>query len=56
MTAAVPSTLPLNGLRVIECSHRVMGPTCGMVLGDLGYAEPDIAALIAAGVVGAETL
>ena len=28
--------LPLAGLRVIEFSHMVMGPTCGMVLGDLG--------------------
>ena len=27
---------PLNGLRVIEFSHMVMGPTCGMVLADLG--------------------
>ena len=28
--------LPLEGIRVIEFSHMVMGPTCGMVLGDLG--------------------
>jgi len=28
--------LPLNGLRVIECTHMVMGPTCGMILADLG--------------------
>ncbi|MDC8786495.1 CaiB/BaiF CoA transferase family protein [Roseateles koreensis] len=28
--------LPLAGLRVIEFTHMVMGPTCGMVLGDLG--------------------
>ena len=28
--------LPLAGLRVIEFSHMVMGPTCGMVLADLG--------------------
>ena len=28
--------LPLAGLRVVEFSHMVMGPTCGMVLGDLG--------------------
>ncbi len=27
---------PLNGLRVIEFTHMVMGPTCGMVLADLG--------------------
>jgi crotonobetainyl-CoA:carnitine CoA-transferase CaiB-like acyl-CoA transferase len=28
--------LPLQGLRVIEFSHMVMGPTCGLVLADLG--------------------
>ena len=28
--------LPLSGLRVIEFCHMVMGPTCGMILGDLG--------------------
>ena len=28
--------LPLGGLRVVEFTHMVMGPTCGMVLGDLG--------------------
>ena len=27
---------PLAGVRVVEFSHMVMGPTCGMVLGDLG--------------------
>jgi crotonobetainyl-CoA:carnitine CoA-transferase CaiB-like acyl-CoA transferase len=27
---------PLKGLRVVEFTHMVMGPTCGMVLGDLG--------------------
>jgi len=27
---------PLSGLRVVEFTHMVMGPTCGMVLGDLG--------------------
>jgi crotonobetainyl-CoA:carnitine CoA-transferase CaiB-like acyl-CoA transferase len=32
--AAAP--LPLDGLRVIEFSHMVMGPTCGMILADLG--------------------
>jgi crotonobetainyl-CoA:carnitine CoA-transferase CaiB-like acyl-CoA transferase len=31
-----PSTLPLAGLRVIEFTHMVMGPTCGMILADLG--------------------
>jgi len=28
--------LPLRGIRVVELSHMVMGPTCGMILGDLG--------------------
>jgi len=27
---------PLAGLRVVEFTHMVMGPTCGMVLADLG--------------------
>ncbi|HLH96107.1 MAG TPA: CaiB/BaiF CoA-transferase family protein [Xanthobacteraceae bacterium] len=29
-------TLPLEGIRVVEFSHMVMGPSCGLVLGDLG--------------------
>ncbi|MET0962368.1 MAG: CaiB/BaiF CoA-transferase family protein [Noviherbaspirillum sp.] len=29
-------SLPLTGIRVVEMSHMVMGPTCGMILGDLG--------------------
>ena len=33
-TAATPQ--PLAGLRVVEFTHMVMGPTCGMVLADLG--------------------
>ncbi|WP_291145322.1 CaiB/BaiF CoA-transferase family protein [Hydrogenophaga sp.] len=37
MSAASPAShLPLQGLRVVEFTHMVMGPTCGMVLGDLG--------------------
>jgi crotonobetainyl-CoA:carnitine CoA-transferase CaiB-like acyl-CoA transferase len=28
--------LPFEGLRVVEFTHMVMGPTCGMVLADLG--------------------
>ncbi|HET7403147.1 MAG TPA: CoA transferase [Usitatibacter sp.] len=28
--------LPLEGIRVIELSHMVMGPTCGLILADLG--------------------
>ncbi len=31
-----PSRLPLTGLRVVEFTHMVMGPTCGMVLADMG--------------------
>ena len=30
------SGLPLAGVRVIEFTHMVMGPTCGMILADLG--------------------
>ena len=33
---AASNALPLAGLRVVEFTHMVMGPTCGMVLGDLG--------------------
>lgn len=29
-------SLPLEGVRVIEFTHMVMGPTCGMILADLG--------------------
>lgn len=37
----LPSTpardaLPLSGVRVVEFTHMVMGPTCGMILADLG--------------------
>ncbi len=28
--------LPLAGIRVVEFSHMIMGPSCGMVLADLG--------------------
>ena len=33
-TATAPQ--PLAGLRVVEFTHMVMGPTCGMVLADMG--------------------
>jgi crotonobetainyl-CoA:carnitine CoA-transferase CaiB-like acyl-CoA transferase len=33
---ATPRPLPLAGLRVVEFTHMVMGPTCGMVLADMG--------------------
>jgi crotonobetainyl-CoA:carnitine CoA-transferase CaiB-like acyl-CoA transferase len=36
MSSSVESTLPLAGTRVVEFTHMVMGPTCGMILGDLG--------------------
>ncbi|URI11813.1 CoA transferase [Aquincola tertiaricarbonis] len=40
MSAPTPDTaqreLPYQGTRVVEFTHMVMGPTCGLVLGDLG--------------------
>jgi 3-isopropylmalate dehydratase small subunit len=30
------ASLPLHGIRVVEFTHMVMGPTCGLVLADLG--------------------
>lgn len=27
---------PLDGIKVVEFSHMVMGPTCGLILADLG--------------------
>ncbi len=43
MNPATPATagtaagrLPLEGIRVVEFTHMVMGPTCGMVLADMG--------------------
>ncbi len=41
MNEASPSVAPaapqpLSGLRVVEFTHMVMGPTCGMILADLG--------------------
>jgi crotonobetainyl-CoA:carnitine CoA-transferase CaiB-like acyl-CoA transferase len=35
-TTNEPNDLPLAGVRVIEFTHMVMGPTCGMILADLG--------------------
>ena len=32
----LPRPLPLQGIRVVEFVHVVMGPTCGLVLADLG--------------------
>jgi len=34
--ASASKALPLAGIRVVEFTHMVMGPTCGLVLGDLG--------------------
>ena len=36
MTSDTSTGLPLEGVRVIEFTHMVMGPTCGMILADLG--------------------
>jgi crotonobetainyl-CoA:carnitine CoA-transferase CaiB-like acyl-CoA transferase len=30
------ANLPLHGIKVVEFTHMVMGPTCGMVLADMG--------------------
>ena len=35
-TASSTPPQPLAGLRVVEFTHMVMGPTCGMVLADMG--------------------
>lgn len=35
-TAPEGRVLPLQGVRVVEFTHMVMGPTCGMVLADMG--------------------
>ena len=36
LSASAGKALPLAGLRVVEFTHMVMGPTCGMVLADMG--------------------
>ena len=36
MSNDTTESLPLAGVRVVEMSHMVMGPTCGMILADLG--------------------
>src|SRR6201989_558330 len=35
-TPMTAQELPLSGVRVIEMTHMVMGPTCGMILAQLG--------------------
>jgi crotonobetainyl-CoA:carnitine CoA-transferase CaiB-like acyl-CoA transferase len=34
--SAASTRLPLAGVRVVEFTHMVMGPTCGMLLADMG--------------------
>ena len=36
MATEAGARLPLEGIRVVEFVHMVMGPTCGLVLADLG--------------------
>ncbi|WP_038203805.1 CaiB/BaiF CoA transferase family protein [Xenophilus azovorans] len=36
MTDSTAAPLPYAGIRVVEFTHMVMGPTCGLLLGDLG--------------------
>jgi crotonobetainyl-CoA:carnitine CoA-transferase CaiB-like acyl-CoA transferase len=36
MSTTSSTGLPLDGVRVVEFTHMVMGPTCGMILADLG--------------------
>ena len=31
-----PQALPLAGIKVVEFSHMVMGPSCGLVLANFG--------------------
>ncbi|MBS3997517.1 MAG: CoA transferase [Hydrogenophaga sp.] len=36
MSDTTPRRLPFEGIRIVEFTHMVMGPTCGMVMADLG--------------------
>jgi len=36
MATGMRERLPLDGIRVVEFTHMIMGPTCGMILADLG--------------------
>ena len=44
--ARLSRPLPLEGIRIVEFVHVVMGPTCGMVLADLYTAISGIGYLI----------
>ncbi len=39
---AEPEKLPLAGIKVLEFSHAVMGPSAGMILADLGASVTKI--------------
>ena len=44
MSSTENKPLPLEGIRILEFTHAIMGPACGVVLGDLGaeviHVEP----------------
>lgn len=44
MSSTASPPLPLDGIRILEFTHAIMGPACGLVLGDLGaeviHVEP----------------
>lgn len=44
MSSTLSQPLPLEGIRILEFTHAIMGPACGLVLGDLGaeviHVEP----------------
>ena len=36
MTAATPTRLPLDGVRMVDFTHMILGPSMGMILADMG--------------------
>ena len=44
MSTSQNQSLPLGGVKVLEFTHAILGPACGMVLADLGaeliHVEP----------------